>query len=150
MHNLGVVDRMRGRGHHLRQLHQKGQAAYVVERAPAAECLRHGDDVNLVAAVLVQELDHGLEHLTVRVAVEVFGTQNLGDIVDGTGVDEDGAQYGKFSLQVLGREAVDVVRHGVSAFTSSAAVRTGFTSMPGLAGTSSRLASGTTTTFMSA
>ena len=64
-----------------------------------------GDDVDRLAAL--EQLEHRLEDLAVRLAVEVRGPQELGDLDDRVAVDEDRAEHRLLGLEALGRQAID-------------------------------------------
>ncbi len=89
------------------QARQVGPAAHGFEVLAALERLRHGDDVDRLAA-LEQVEDRGID-AAVGLTVEILGPQELGDLDDGIAVDEDGAENGLLGFETLWRKAVDHV-----------------------------------------
>jgi hypothetical protein len=92
------VDRRRGR---VRETRQVGAAADGFELAASLERLCHGHDVDRLAPF--EELDHRGVDRGVRLAVEVRGTEELGDLYDGIAVDQDCAEHRLLSLEALRR-----------------------------------------------
>ena len=99
---LGRVDGGRRRAREARQV---GPAADRLQLARPLEGLRDRDDVDRLAPL--EQVEHRLEDLAVRLPVEVRGPQELGDLDDRVAVDEDRAEHGLLGLEALGRQAID-------------------------------------------
>ena len=106
----GVLDGVDGGRRLVRQAREVGPAADRLELVAPLERLGDGDDVDRLAAL--EQVEDGRVDPPVRLAVEVLGAEELGDLDDRVAVDEDGAEHRLLGLETLGRQAVD---HGLQA-----------------------------------
>ena len=84
---------------------QVGPAADRLELVAPLERLRDRDDVDRLAPL--EQLEDRLVDRAVRLAVEVRGAQELGDLDDRVTVDEDRAEHRLLGLETLRRQAID-------------------------------------------
>ena len=102
----GVLDGM-DRGRRLvDEPGQVGTAADRFELVAPLERLRDGDDVDAARAARTARGSRR-RSAPLRLAVEVLGPQELGDLDDRVAVDEDRAEHGLLGFEALGRQAVD-------------------------------------------
>ena len=97
----GVLGGVDGGGRLVRQAGEVGAAADRFELVASLERLRHGDDVDRLAAL--EQLEDGRVDRGVGLPVEVLGSQELRDLDDRVAVDEDGAEHGLLGLEALRR-----------------------------------------------
>ena len=84
---------------------QVGPAADRLELVAPLQGLRDGHDIDGLAPL--EQVQDGRVDPRIRLAVEVLGPQELGDLDDGIAVDEDGPEHGLLSFEALRWQAID-------------------------------------------
>ena len=102
VHDGRVVDEVRGRGDQLVEQVDEVLAPDRLVRSQGGQLVLEGDAVDGLAAG--REGAHGLEHLAMRVAVEVLGLEQLEDLVERGVVEQNSAQDAPLGVQVLRRD----------------------------------------------
>ncbi len=102
VHDGRVVDEVRGRGDQLVEQVDEVLAADRLVRAQGSQLVLERDAVDRFAPG--RERAHGLEHLAVRVPVEVRGLEQLEDLVERGVVEQHSAQDAPLGVQVLRRD----------------------------------------------
>jgi hypothetical protein len=98
------------RGGH--RVHQRGEVrrtADAVEQLPSRQLLPERHEVDRLA--LGVEGEHRLVDACVLRAVEVLRTQEVADLEDGVGVDQDRAEHALLGLYGLRRQLIDAHRN---------------------------------------
>ena len=119
---IGHVGRRR---HSISQRRHKGDAAGFFQQVILFQLLRHGDEVNGLAAA--EQIHHRLEHDAVRLAVEIICLEDFRGGRNGLLRQEHSSQHSLFRLDVLRWYSVN---HDSSSFAkmsakASSAVSTG-------------------------
>ena len=109
-HDARVVLDVGGVGQAVDERGNVGGAADFVELSRAGELFLERDEVDRVSPLA--QLDHLLEDPAVRVAVEIARGQDLGGLVEGVVVDQDGAEHGSLRLEVVRQRSIDCDRFG--------------------------------------
>ena len=100
VHHLQVIIQVRGVGHVRAELRNEIRSADLLQFAPSAQLLTHGENVD--ARALGAHVQHGIIHLLVPLLVEHFGANFGTDQRHGRGFNETGAQHGLFHVNCLG------------------------------------------------
>ena len=82
-----------------------GRPAHLVQFAGAPQLLFERDEVDGLTAF--HQAEHLPEHAPVRVAEEVDVLDVLDRLVDGLGVQKDGAKHGALGFEVVRKRAID-------------------------------------------
>ena len=101
----GVLDRVDGRRGRIRQLRQVGPPADLLEVLAALQGFGNRDQIHRLPAL--EQLEHRLVDVAVRLAVEVHRLQEFRDLDDRLAVDEDRPEDRLLGLEAVWRETVD-------------------------------------------
>ncbi len=97
-------------GHPVHERRDVGGATDLVELPRAAELLCQRDEIDRPPMVL--ERDHLVEDEAVRVPEEVLRLDDLDGVIDDVVAQEDGAENGSFSVEIVRERAIDGTRVG--------------------------------------
>src|SRR5690606_10278816 len=99
-----VVLDVGGTRHAVGQAADVGRPAHVVELARSRQLVLQRDQVDRQAPL--RQADHLVEDPPVRVAEEVLGVDDLGRLVEGVVVDQDGAENALLGFEVVRQRAI--------------------------------------------